>query len=98
MNGKIILTILFLTVSLLPLRAQEKPLEWDLRTCIEYARQQNIQIRKSRIMLEENRESLKEAKSQRLPSLAFSSTQNSPILTDILVKFLLSIKVKIYCI
>lgn len=76
MNGKIILTILFLTVSLLPLRAQEKPLEWDLRTCIEYARQQNIQIRKSRIMLEENRESLKEAKSQRLPSLAFSSTQN----------------------
>ncbi|MDE6451051.1 MAG: TolC family protein, partial [Odoribacter sp.] len=60
----------------LPLVAQEKPEVWNLKSCIDYARQQNIQIRKSRIALEESVESTKEAKAQRLPSLSFSSGHN----------------------
>lgn len=55
---------------------QEKPSVWDLNSCIEYARKQNIQIRKSRVALEESLENTKEAKAQRLPSLSFSSAHN----------------------
>lgn len=60
----------------LPLAAQEKPVVWNLNSCIDYARKQNIQIRKSRIALDENLENMKEAKAQFLPSLAFSSGHN----------------------
>ncbi len=59
----------------LTLRAQESR-TWDLKTCIEYARQQNIQIRQSRLSLEQSLEQTREAKAQRLPSLAFSSAHN----------------------
>lgn len=57
-------------------RTQEMPAVWDLQACIDYAREQNIQIRKSRIALEESLENTKEAKAQRLPSLSFSSAHN----------------------
>lgn len=60
----------------LPGWTQEKPAIWDLKSCIEYARSQNIQIRKSRIALEESVENTKQAKAQRLPSLSFSSDHN----------------------
>ena len=60
----------------LPLAAQEKPEVWNLKSCIDYARERNIQIRKSRLALEESVESRQEAKAQRLPSLAFSSSHN----------------------
>lgn len=56
--------------------AQEKPEVWDLKTCIEYAREQNIRIRKSRVSLEESKENEKEARAQLLPSLSFSSAHN----------------------
>lgn len=56
--------------------AQEKPERWDLQTCIAYARRENIQIRQSRIALDESLENTKEAKSQLLPSLGFASAQN----------------------
>lgn len=56
--------------------AQEMPAIWDLQACIDYAREQNIQIRKSRVALEESLENTKEAKAQRLPSLSFSSAHN----------------------
>ncbi len=56
--------------------AQEKPERWDLQTCIAYARRENIQIRQSRIALDESLENVKEAKSQLLPSLGFTSAQN----------------------
>lgn len=55
---------------------QEKPAVWDLKSCIEYARSRNIQIRKSRLALEESMENTKQAKAQRLPSLSFSSDHN----------------------
>lgn len=56
--------------------AQEKPAQWDLKSCIEYARSQNIQIKKSRVTLDESLESTKQAKAALLPSLAFSSAHN----------------------
>lgn len=60
----------------LPMAAQEKLEIWNLKSCIDYARQQNIQIRKSRVALEESVENTKEAKAQRLPSLSFSSAHS----------------------
>lgn len=57
-------------------QAQEKPERWDLQTCIDYARRENIQLRKSRIALEESQENMKEARAQFLPSLSLSSNQN----------------------
>lgn len=59
-----------------PGRSQEKPAKWDLKSCIEYARQRNIQIRKNRIALEESLENTRQAKAQQLPSLSFSSGHN----------------------
>lgn len=56
--------------------AQEKPAVWDLKACIDYARIHNIQIRQSRIALEESLENTKQAKANRLPSLSFTSGQN----------------------
>lgn len=56
--------------------AQEKPAQWDLKSCIEYARNQNIQIKKSRVTLDESLENTKQAKAALLPSLAFSSAHN----------------------
>lgn len=64
-----------LTITALTLRAQETR-TWDLKSCIEHARRQNIQIRKNRLSLEESLEQTREAKAQRLPSLAFSSAHN----------------------
>lgn len=56
--------------------AQEKPAEWDLKACIDYAHRQNIQIRKSRLLLDQSVENTKEAKAQRLPSLSFSTSHD----------------------
>lgn len=67
---------ILLMVLAAPAWAQEKPAEWDLKSCIEYARKQNIQIRQSRLSLEESLENTRSAKAQRLPSLAFSSAHN----------------------
>lgn len=61
---------------LFSVQAQTKPERWDLKSCIGYAREQNIQIRKNRIVFEQSKENLQEAKAQRLPSLGFSSSHN----------------------
>lgn len=71
--------ILLLFAGLMPvvhLRAQEKPERWDLQTCLQYAREQNIQIRKSKIAWEESTENVAQAKAQLFPSLSFSSGHN----------------------
>ena len=67
---------IFLMVLAVPAWTQEKPAEWNLKSCIEYARKQNIQIRQSRLSLEESLENTRSAKAQRLPSLSFSSAHN----------------------
>jgi len=56
--------------------AQEKPLQWDLNACINYASQNNIQIQQSKISLKQNAISTKQAKAQLFPNLTASINQN----------------------
>ena len=56
--------------------AQDRSARWDLQSCIEYARSRNIQIRQSRVALDQSAENTKQAKADRFPSLAFSSAHN----------------------
>lgn len=55
---------------------QSKANEWSLQSCIDYALQQNINIRKNRILLEQDITSTKQAKAQLLPSLSASTSHN----------------------
>ncbi|MDE5639925.1 MAG: TolC family protein, partial [Odoribacter sp.] len=50
--------------------------KWDLKSCIEYALEHNIQVEKSKLFLEESRENTLQAKSQLFPSLSFSTGHN----------------------
>lgn len=56
--------------------AQQDTLRWSLNDCIDYAMAQNIQLRKSHLMLEESKVDVKTAKAALFPSLSFSSNQN----------------------
>ncbi len=55
--------------------AQSKTGAWSLRACIEHAREHNIQVEYARVALVNTSVELSRDKAQRLPSLAFSSTQ-----------------------
>lgn len=57
------------------LRAQDTPRKWDLENCIQYALEHNIQVRKSKIELEQSEVDTKLAKAQLFPSLSASVTQ-----------------------
>jgi len=64
--------------------AQDKPQQWDLTSCINYALTNNIQIQKSKITLEQSKISTKLAKAQLFPNLTGSINQdftNYPIQT-----------------
>lgn len=52
------------------------PSQWDLQSCIEYALQQNITIRKNRISAESTQIDVKTAQAAMFPSLSFSSNQS----------------------
>ncbi|MCD8557152.1 MAG: TolC family protein [Bacteroides graminisolvens] len=54
----------------------ERPAEWTLSNCIEYALQQNISVRKNRISAESSSIDVKTAKAVLFPSLSFSTSQN----------------------
>ncbi|WP_321519310.1 TolC family protein [uncultured Bacteroides sp.] len=56
--------------------SQRQVQKWDLDSCINYAMKQNIQIKKSKIALEESREDTKTARAAMFPSLSFSSTHS----------------------
>ena len=58
------------------LSAQEKPAQWDLTNCIDYALKNNIQVQKSKISLLQNNVSTKQAKAQLLPNLYGTINQN----------------------
>ncbi len=63
------------TLFLIPaLRAQEK--QWTLDSCIDYALEKNIQIRKSRISLQESQVDRKTAQAALFPNLSFSTSHN----------------------
>ena len=81
--------IAFLGAGLLPgISAQESsvqdnvrsevnlPTQWDLQSCIDYALQQNITIRKNRVNAESTQIDVKTAKAALFPSLSFSTSQN----------------------
>ena len=52
------------------------PAQWDLQSCIDYALQQNITIRKNRVNAESTQIDVKTAKAALFPSLSFSTGQN----------------------
>lgn len=56
--------------------SQRQVQKWDLDSCINYAMKQNIQIKKSKIALEESREDTKTARAAMFPSLSFSSNHS----------------------
>ncbi len=56
-------------------QAQEKPTQWTLKGCLDYALEHNIQVKKSKIALEETKVDTKTAKAQLFPSLTASVTQ-----------------------
>lgn len=70
-----ILMFCFCTGGLWSLSAQEKPQEWTLKNCIDYALSQNIQLKKSKIALESSHIDRKSAQAKLFPSLSFGSSQ-----------------------
>lgn len=64
--------LFFLCLFLLPtevMAENEKPKQWTLRDCINYALENNISIQRNRINVESSEEDLKTAKADFLPSL-----------------------------
>lgn len=76
MKGVITSIMIWLTFFPVGVKAQDKPEEWNLSRCIRYAREQNIQVKKSKISLKESREQYLKSKAQLFPSLSFSSSHN----------------------
>ena len=74
MTKSIILTLAALLSMALPAGAQTEG--WTLRECIEYARENNIQVRQAQINKENSDEDLLQARAQALPSLSASVGQN----------------------
>ncbi len=66
MNTKYKSVVLFLLCSSLSLTAQTK---WSLKDCIDYARQENIKVKKSRISVQSAEIDFKQAKAALFPSL-----------------------------
>lgn len=56
--------------STMALTAQEKPQTWTLEACLQYAYQQNIDLKKSRLSLESSQIDTKNAKAKLFPSLS----------------------------
>lgn len=52
------------------------PTQWDLQSCIDYALQQNITIRKNRVNAESTQIDVLTAKAALFPNLSFSTSQN----------------------
>lgn len=70
-----ILTTLVIWASASCLDAQEPPERWTLQTCLEYALENNIQVRQSRVGELSGLEDTELAKAQLFPSLSASVTQ-----------------------
>ncbi len=70
-------SIVWLTFSLAGIAvAQERPAQWTLQSCIQYAFSQNISIQKSRNTLDQNSVNTSTAKAALFPSLSFSTSHN----------------------
>ena len=53
----------------------EKPYAWTLQNCIDWAKQQNITVQRNKVNVRTSNINLEEAKSNRLPTVSFSSNQ-----------------------
>lgn len=80
-NVRRLTVIVLLIAGVLPgIYAQQSentlPAQWDLQSCIDYALEQNITIRKNRINAESTQIDVKTAKAALFPNLSFSTGQN----------------------
>ena len=64
------------TAVIQPRPVLEKPAAWTLQQCIDYAKQQNITIKKNRVNVRSAQLDLQDAKNARLPEVSFSTSQN----------------------
>lgn len=76
MKKSIIAVICIFCLGGTKVRAQEVSGPWDLKKCIDYALQQNIQVRRSKIAWEESVENTRQAREQLFPSLSFSGSNS----------------------
>jgi len=76
MKQKILIISIFLTctLSLSAENTAEKPEKWDLKTCIEYAKKNNIQVQKAKISTQESDITLKQSKEALYPNVSASSS------------------------
>lgn len=76
MRRTILLTLLIAVCTFtVALKAQEESQKWTLRSCLDYAIENNIQLKKSRVNELSGLEDTKRAKAQLFPSLSASVTQ-----------------------
>lgn len=76
MRRTILLTLLIaVCTSTVALKAQEESQKWTLRSCLDYAIENNIQLKKSRVNELSGLKDTERAKAQLFPSLSASVTQ-----------------------
>lgn len=76
MRQTILLTLLIAVCTFtVALKAQEESQKWTLRSCLDYAIENNIQLKKSRVNELSGLEDTERAKAQLFPSLSASVTQ-----------------------
>lgn len=76
MKRTILLTLLIAVCTFtVALKAQEESQKWTLRSCLDYAIENNIQLKKSRVNELSGLEDTERAKAQLFPSLSASVTQ-----------------------
>lgn len=76
MRRTILLTLLIAVCTFtVALKAQEESQKWTLRSCLDYAIENNIQLKKSRVNELSGLEDTERAKAQLFPSLSASVTQ-----------------------
>ncbi|MBU2649585.1 MAG: TolC family protein [Bacteroidetes bacterium] len=74
---KRILFLTLITINLtMILTAQDLSGSWSLNRCIDYARENNIQVQQARLGIQENEAYFKQAKAERLPGLSAQATQS----------------------
>lgn len=71
-----VLIVVYLGLNLPVLQAQEQSRLWSLKTCIDYALEQNIQVKKAKVSLEESQANTRQAAAQLFPSLSFSTSHD----------------------
>ncbi|MBO4871663.1 MAG: TolC family protein [Muribaculaceae bacterium] len=79
MNKTNIITLLFLVCISQMAFAQDslkvKPTAWTLEDCINWAKQENVSVKRGRVSVEQQRINIADARSSRLPSVSFSTNQ-----------------------